>query len=78
MSYYLTVEYPAELYFSNDLDPAIYEAVGAESDGSGCGFGMRDIGFTFDTEAEAKAAATRAKTVHKKIKCSVFEMNYED
>jgi hypothetical protein len=74
MSYYLTVEYPAELYFSNNLDDAIYEAVGLESDGSGCGFGLRDIGFPFRTKADAEAAAKRAKKVHKKINTSVFEM----
>jgi hypothetical protein len=78
MSYCLTVEYPTELYFSNNLDDAIYKAVGSESDGSGCGFGMRDISFPFKDEAEARAALTRAKTVHEKIKCSVFERNYED
>jgi len=73
--YYLTVEYPAALYFSEDLDSDITAAVGVESDGSGCGFGLRDLGFSFDSEADAHAAAERARQVHHQITASYYAMD---
>ena len=74
MSIVLSVNYPANLYFEEDLDVALHKAVDSPSDGSGMGFGERDISWTFATVEEATAAALRARAVHKKVETSVFEM----
>jgi hypothetical protein len=70
--YTLEVSYPLALYFNDNLDNAIEDAVQARSDGSGAGFGQRDVTFTFNTAEAANAAAVRAESVNKLITCSVY------
>jgi hypothetical protein len=78
MSFMLGVEYPAELYFSNpDIDADIREAVNVQEDGSGMGFGFRDLSFTFNTEEEAQAAGIRAAQTHPSVTYYVNEMEDE-
>jgi len=74
MSYCLNVEYPGNVYFTENLDSDIIESAGVDCDGSGYGFDIRDLGFTFDSAEEANAAAERVKQLHKEITTSVFEM----
>lgn len=66
MTYTLAIVYPVEL-FSSKLDQAIERAVAVDSNGSGAGFGERDITFTMPTKARAEKALKRAQQVHTQI-----------
>ena len=77
--YIAYVSYPAELYFSDDnLDKQIEMAAGIYPDGSGMGFGLRDLDFVFDTETEMLNAVENIKNVHENITVNTSEYNEDE
>lgn len=74
---YLTVCYNGypSFNYERSFDRAIEKAVGKESTGSGCGFGGRDVSFTFRSWRDAHAAVARIRRMAKKrrrrISCSL-------
>ena len=74
MSIVLSISYPADLYFDQNLDVPLRAAVNAPCDGRGMGCGFRDISWSFETVEEATAAALRARAVHKRVETSVYEL----
>lgn len=74
--FYLYVSYPYDLYWSLDLDRQIERAARVPCDGSGIGFGLRDISFTFKTRKGADNAVARIRKLHRKIKTDLIEQYY--
>jgi hypothetical protein len=75
--YVVAVAYPAELYFESNLDEQIEEAAGVPCDGSGMGFGERDLSFSFPTMSLAQQAAVRIKELGQGVSASVFDSSKE-
>lgn len=50
-------------FFSRKIDNLIEKSAGAESTGSGCGFGERDITFVAKTLEDAKTIKRKVKKV---------------
>ena len=77
MRYKLYVVYDLNEHDFGSLDKKIREAVGKYSDGSGAGFGERDIDWSFDTEKEMTAALARVIGLRLKH-CQASTDIYED
>jgi hypothetical protein len=63
ISYQLQSKNQDPLDYMTVTDKRMDKAVGAPSDGAGCGFGSRDVDWSFDTKAEAVAALKRIKAL---------------
>jgi len=68
--YYLNVSYAG---WDPDKDAEITKAIGSRFEsGSGCGFGRRDIGFTFKTKKGAQNAMVRVRKLRRRVKCDLY------
>lgn len=59
--------------YSQDFDRKLDRAVKREREGSGCGFGRRDITWSFKKEEAAKRAASRLRRF-KGVRARVFSV----
>jgi hypothetical protein len=86
MAFSLIVEYKGLPEFPQrghkTLDGQIEAAARKQSEGSGYGFGVRDLEFCYAKKATAENAKARvqqlAKSLHKRIRCTVQETETED
>lgn len=70
-TYRLTVEYEG---FDQEFDKKIEKTIKRECDGSGFGFGGRDLGFYYKTKLSAVNARRKLKNrFRSKIQCQIYE-----
>jgi hypothetical protein len=72
------VKYVASL---TTIDKRLKKAVGRDSDSGGCGFGVRDGQWEFDTEAEAEKAREAVGKEFREAEldyANTYELNEED
>ena len=72
--WHLEVSFPLEQDMAADETSKVIKIVNKEPSDSGEGFGMRDVGWTFDDELAARAAYNRLRnTGYTQVSCGEYE-----
>jgi len=73
-------KYYLDLSFSGDIwkiQKEVEELLGL-SDGSGCGFGYRDLSYYFNHKNSLYAAARKVRRMPRRIRCTAYEYINDD
>lgn len=69
--YYLALSFGGD---TGTIEEEIYNLLGI-SDGSGAGFGKRDLSYYFNNKNSLRAAVRKVRRLRRKIKCEAWENN---
>jgi len=78
MDYIICVAYKLTDYKWGSIDDQLRELAGVSNDGSGTGFGRRDLDFHYDTEAASLAAGARLETSGLKLEINHSAQGVQD
>jgi hypothetical protein len=56
-----------------DVEDEIKDVLGRYSDGSGCGFGRRDLSYYYKNLNSLKAAVRKVRSLPRRIKCEAWD-----
>lgn len=61
-----------------DIEDEIKDVLGRYSDGSGCGFGRRDLSYYYDNLNSLRAAVRKVRRMPRRIKCEAWDYSNID
>lgn len=69
--YYLLLSFSASNMW--EIEDEIKKVLGRSSDGSGCGFGTRDLSYYYKNLNSLKAAVRKVRAMPRRIKCEAWD-----